>query len=76
MIKQLHTNLSLLIVLDLCQLHYQILLITYLKLTKMNVKHAWKEKILNQNVSLLGMKIIIHISNIKNVKKYGCNLHY
>ena len=27
-IKQLHTNLKLLIVLDLCQIHYQILLIT------------------------------------------------
>ena len=26
--------------LDLCQLHYQILLITYLKLTKKNAKHA------------------------------------
>ena len=29
--KQLHTNLNLLIVLDLCQLHYQNLLITHLK---------------------------------------------
>ena len=28
--KQLHTNLNLLIVLDLCQLHYQNLLITHL----------------------------------------------
>ena len=37
-VKQLHTSLS--IVLDLCQLHYQILLITYLKLTKKNAKHA------------------------------------
>ena len=27
--KQLHTNLNLLIVLDLCQIHYQILLITH-----------------------------------------------
>ena len=43
-VKQLHANLSLLIVLDLCQLHHQILLITYLKLTKMNVKHARKEE--------------------------------
>ena len=29
--KQLHTNLNLLIVLDLCQIHYQILLITHLE---------------------------------------------
>ena len=29
--KQLHTNLNLLIVLDLCQLHYQNLLITHLE---------------------------------------------
>ena len=39
-------------------LHYQVLLIAYLKLTKKNAKHAWKEKILNQNVILLGLKII------------------
>ena len=31
MVKQLHTNLNLLIVLDLCQLHYQNLLITHLE---------------------------------------------
>ena len=30
-VKQLHTNLNLWIVLDLCQLHYQNLLITHLK---------------------------------------------
>ena len=30
-IKQLHTNLNLLIVLHLCQLHYQNLLITHLE---------------------------------------------
>ena len=29
--KQLHTNLNLLIVLDLCQIHCQVLLITHLK---------------------------------------------
>ena len=39
-------------------LHYQVLLIAYLKLTKKNAKHTWKEKILNQNVILLGLKII------------------
>ena len=39
--KQLHTNLNLLIVLDLCQIHYQILFITHLKFLKVkNVNHA------------------------------------
>ena len=37
-IKQLHTDYSLLIVLDLCQPHYQVLLITYLKFTRKNAK--------------------------------------
>ena len=41
MVKQLHTNLNLLIVLDLCQLHYQNLLITHLEfLIVQNVNHA------------------------------------
>ena len=39
--KQIHTNLNLLIVLDLCKIHYQILLITHLKFLKVkNVNHA------------------------------------
>ena len=38
--------------------NYQILLITCLKLIIKIAKHAWKEKILNQNVNLLGLKII------------------
>ena len=33
------------------------LLITYLKLTIRIAKHAWGEKISNQNVILLGLKI-------------------
>ena len=33
-------------------LHYQVLLIAYQKLTKKNAKHVWKEKILNQSVIL------------------------
>ena len=57
MVKQLHTKLSLLILADLCEVNYQILLITYLKLTVKTVKHAWREKISNQNVILLGLKI-------------------
>ena len=35
---------SWLIVIDLCQSHYQIFLITYVKLTKKNAKLVWKEK--------------------------------
>ena len=64
------------IVLDLCQLYYQTLLIIYLKLTKKNAKHAWMEKILNQNVISLDIKIVIYVSNIKNVKEYGWYLYY
>ena len=75
-VKQLRTNQSLLIILDLCQLHYQIMLITYLKLTKKNAKHAWIEKILNQSAISLAKKIIIYILNVKNVKEYGWNLYY
>ena len=38
---KLHTNLNLLIVLDLCQLHYQNLLMTHLEFLKVkNVNHA------------------------------------
>ena len=43
MLKQLGIN-YLLIVLDLCQPHYQVLLITYLKFTRRNAKHAKKEE--------------------------------
>ena len=47
---------------------FQVLLITYLKLTKKNAKHAWKEKILNQGVILLDLKTINYVTNVKNVK--------
>ena len=40
-------------------------------LTTKNAKHSWKEKILNQNVILLGLKIINYVTNVKNIKKYG-----
>ena len=69
-------KLKLLIVLDLIQLYFQVLLITCLKLTKKNAKHAWMEKILNQDVILLDLKIIIYITNAKNAEKYGWNHHY
>ena len=51
--------------------HYQILLIIYLKVTKNNAKHAWKEKLLNKNVILLSLKTINYVKNVKNLKKYG-----
>ena len=68
MVKQSHINYNLLITLDLCQPHYEVLLITYLKFIKKNAKHARKEKIFNQNVILLSLKIINYVTNVKNVK--------
>ena len=54
MVKQLQKDQGLLIVLDLCQLHYQILLITCLEfLSEKYAKNAWKEKTLTQNASLM-----------------------
>ena len=67
MIKQLHADLNLLIALDLCQLHCQVLLITCLRFTKKNVNHEKKEKKPCQNVFLLVLKIIDYITNVKNV---------
>ena len=57
------------IALDLWQPHYQIWLITYLKFTKKNAKHAKKEEKSGQNVILLGLKITDNITNVKNVIK-------
>ena len=57
-VKQLNTNQNLLIALDLCQPHYQVSLITYLKLTKKNGKDAKKENKTNRYAILLGLKII------------------
>ena len=53
MVKQLHTNRILLIALDVCQPHYQNLLIIYLKFIVKNVEI----KIANLNVSLKDLKI-------------------
>ena len=50
MVKQSHTNQNLLIVADSCELNHQTLLITCLILTIRIEKHAWREKISNQNV--------------------------
>ena len=58
MVKQLHTKQSLLILADLSPVNYQTLLITCLKLIIKIAKNAWKEKKLDQNVDLLGLKII------------------
>ena len=44
------------IVVDSCKINYQTLLITYLKLTIRITKHAWREKITNQNVNLSEFK--------------------
>ena len=54
------------IVVDSYKVNYQTLLITYLKLIIRIVKNAWKEKISNQNASLLVLKIIDWITDVKN----------
>ena len=46
------------ILVDSCEVNNQTLLITCLKLIIKISKHAWREKMLNQNVSLLDLKII------------------
>ena len=56
MIKKLNINESLLIVIDLCQLHYQILLITYRGFMIKNVKNAWKQKKIRLNCEFIGFK--------------------
>ena len=53
------------IVVDSCRVNYQVFLITYLKWTIRIAKHAWREKGSDQNVSLLGLKIIDWITEIK-----------
>ena len=53
-----HINQSLLIAIDLCQLNYQIFLITYQEFMIKNVKNAWKEKKLGEIVNLLDLKMV------------------
>ena len=65
MVKQLHTNESLLIALDLCQLHYQNLLIIYLKFLAKNVEI--KTTILD--MSLKDLKITNFLIIAKTVEK-------
>ena len=50
-----------LIALDLCQPHYQVSLITYLKFIAKNVEI----KTVNHHVILLGLKIIDYVINAK-----------
>ena len=57
------------IALDLCQINYQTLLITYLKFTVKSVKDVKKEKKSNQYAILLYLKMINYITNVKNIKK-------
>ena len=65
MVKQLHTNQSLLIALDVCRPHYQVSLLIYLKFTTKNVER----KIANLSVILLVLKMTNYIMNATNVKK-------
>ena len=51
--------------LDLCQAKYQILLITYLKITKKNAKDARKENKIKSVCDFIGLKI--------NRLQYKCN---
>ena len=50
--KKENNHIRLLIAIDLCKVNYQTLLITYLKLTKKNVRNA------RENVNLSDLKII------------------
>ena len=59
------------IALDLCQPHYQVLLITYLKSTKKNAKDAKKEEKSNQYAISLSLKIINYVKNANDAKRYG-----
>ena len=49
---------------------YQILLITCLKLIIKIAKYAEREKMLNQNVNLLGLKVIDWITDAKSAMEY------
>ena len=65
MVKQLHTNESFLIALDLCQPHFQNLLTIYLKFIAKTVEI----KIANLNVSLKGLKITHFFIIVNSVEK-------
>ena len=54
---------------DLCQLHYQILSITYQEFMIKNAKNAWKEKKLGWIVNLLDLKTVDWIIDAKNATK-------
>ena len=65
MVKQLQTNWSLLIGLDLCQSHYQNLLIVYLRFIVKNVE----VKTANLSVSLKSLRITKFLIIAKSVEK-------
>ena len=65
MVKQLHTNQSLLIALDLCQPHYPNLLIIYLKFKAKDIEI----KTANLSVSLKDLKIINFVIIAKSAEK-------
>ena len=52
-------------------IHYQNLLMTYLKFIKKNAKDAWKEKESNQSAILLVLTIIDYVTDGNNVKENG-----
>ena len=68
MIKQVHTNYSLLIVIDLCKVN-QTLLITCKNSLIKNANHAGKEKTLNQNAIIQDLEMLDYITNVKNAEK-------
>ena len=57
------------IALDLCQPHYQRLLLTYVKFTRKNANHAKKDEKSSQNAIVLGLQTTNYITNVKNVIK-------
>ena len=73
MVKKLHTNQSLLIALDLCQPHYQVLLITYLKLIKKKCKGCKEKRKIKSECDFIGIKNKLNYK-CKECKKFA-NIH-
>ena len=59
------------IAIDLCQLRYQILLITFLEFSIKNVKTSWREKKIRLNCEFVGFK-----NGRLNYKCKECNKSY
>ena len=54
--KEITYKRNLLIVVDLCQYYYQVLLIIYRKLIIWNVKNVWKQKKIRSECKFIGFK--------------------